>query len=158
MKKILLLSLLVLFGCSKDSSEDEAKLFYDKVGGKVYVRADLLQRYEDGIIDFIGVFHKFPEGRAYQYAGYNSASKDCYKTYAYTSYTATNETSNSIEGVGELTLNRGTEIFTATTNFDGSEVTIGTTREKLVLYEDYYEMVNIWKSNATGNSCLNLGF
>ena len=153
MKKLLLLSLLVLFGCSKESEED--KLFTDKTRSKKYTRADLIQKYNNGTIDYIGVFSKYSRDKGFERAGFNSASKTCYKTSSYTSFTVTNETSTNLEGIGNLTLNRGTEIFIATTN-DGSVVN-GTSGE-LVYYEDYYEIVNIWKSLAVDNSCLNLGF
>lgn len=150
---LVLLSLLLLFGCSKDSEED--KLFTDKTRSKKYTRADLIQKYNNGTIEHIGVFYKYSREKGYQQAGFNSASKTCYKYSNYTAFTVTNETSTNLEGIGELPLNRGTEIFIATTN-DGSVVN-GTTGE-LVYYEDYYDIVDIWKSLAVDNSCANLGF
>ena len=155
MKKIIALSLLLIISCSKDSENEQ--LFSDKVRGKKYTRVDLIQKFNNGTIDYIGVFYKFSKEKGNEYMGYSSATNTCYKTTYYSSFTFTNETANTLEGVGQLRFNRGTEIFKATTNNDGSEITL-MDGQKFVVYEDYYDMLNIHISFASDNSCSNLGF
>ena len=104
MKKLILLSLLVLFGCSKDSDSGD---FLSKTQGKYFVDARSVNA------DLPTTITKFNQQYFFQQMSFNSQSPSCGIGSFYTSVTITKNDSNTLEGIGELTLNRGTEIFKA---------------------------------------------
>jgi hypothetical protein len=112
MKKLLLLSLLVLFGCSKDSESDN-KLFFEKVNGKYFVydysKVNSSADYNAVMIFNRGAFmSSIAEGVNVRC---RKSGGECIKSFGI-------ESANSVSGISYFTFGSRAEGGTSTCNED----------------------------------------
>ena len=89
MKRLLLLSLLVLSGCSKDSEDEDRGTFFDKVAGKYYTNQS---------VDELMNIYKFNREFLLEEMRISENTWSCDIKRSYRVLSITKEDSNSVEG------------------------------------------------------------